>query len=257
MCFGQMMQCLLFKRGKDALLINKAHQKAYLFVPSAEVGRLNDELLQLLELKQLLTYLQNEQLVTQQPFRGYNDDCFFYEDMGVDYLRGGKSPPDVLHQIKNDLYIKLDVEIEEAPVGFNKYVEKVSVQKSDKMWLIKGNNIQMESYPVNNYADLHDIFCSIVHPTQALRQFKKNGYLTDDQHRAKQANRLAITGVIVAIVIAALSLLLTDRCVRTTINEEQYKGLTNQQAEKEDSTVNTGDTPEFKGRDNSIIKLER
>lgn len=72
---------------------------------------------------------------------------------------------------------------------------------------------------------ISEIYYSHIVPTTSLIGFKKRGYKTAEQDRFEDAQCTSNIGIIVALVIAAVSPLLMTHCSISTINSEQFDSL--------------------------------
>ena len=203
--FGDLISKYLFKEGESALVINR--QKPYLLVRNTATDLfVRSKILLLFELMSVIESLQKSHDVLI--ITGDVDPiCVYYE--GKKYINN------ITHNLYklSDNNLVLAIESDDnisINKGYSKLLSKV----------IELTSLQME---------FAKYLSSVILPTLGLSKFKENGYLDDDVFLNIRSLRISRISVIIAIILALLSpiisVVLNNTITYSTINETQFNQI--------------------------------
>ena len=215
--FGQAISHLLFPRGQKALLCKDGH---FILLLSTDVNATN-EIKTLIELLSHIRYLENEHIIYVQNGENRDADYLFYED--CDDMKKLSS--------LQGYDLGFGYELKNEQVGYS-----ISLKNGSKV-LTQNVNIDFLADEIKKYLE-----CRIF-PTVAVNRLIKQNYLSDNDYNNKQAIKISRISIWVALGIACLSpfitLLLSNKWGKATINDSQYENLLNNIGDKSTSIDTT------------------
>ena len=201
--FGQSMAHLLFPKNKRALLCINRH---YILLLPGEVDATVD-IKTLIELLSYLRCMEDEHVIYVQQAESQYADCLLYEDCNdmkkVATLQG--------YNLDNGYKLKKE------QGGYYVYTN------DGKKVFSQNVNIDFMADEIKHYLE------SRIFPTSAINHFIGHKFRTDNDYNNQQALKTSRWSIRVAIFIACLSPLVTlwlsNKWGKATINESQYDGL--------------------------------
>ena len=200
--FGQGVAEHLFRRKECALLCQDKHYTLIL-APNADAKK---SLQTLVELFSLLRYMEQEHIIYVQAGEAQEEDFIFY--YGCNDIK--KSTAHHGYELGEGYILKSDQ---------GSYL----IQLNDNALLSQNVNLDFLSSEVERY------LCGRILPTAAINDYIAHDYLSDNDYNSKQSLRVSRSSVVVALIIACLSpivtLWLTNRWGILTIEGTQYNTI--------------------------------
>ena len=200
--FGYNVSNVLFRKGEKALL--RIDGKYCLLlgesIDAAESTRM------LLELFSYLRDMEKEHIIYVQQSLGDKDSFLFYEECKD--LRWSQAS-------------------QRYNMGDNCYLKEL---KGQFQIFDNGNVVLKQAVNLDFLSDeIEQYLCSLIYPTNTLKRFIKQGYLSDNDYYNNEAQSLSRKSIIVALIIACVSpivtLLLSNQWGVTTIIDSQYSSI--------------------------------
>ncbi len=195
---GDLLEATLFK--KQALFIDESRN---VFLLASDFG--NDGLL-LADLISVLKGLEENHLIYVSRSNPLEGICLFYE----------KQTKCELTQFEGRYDIGND---------------QTLVLKDEAAWIEKNGNKALMGLLISDILakEIVRYLTSVVYPTEALKEYIKRGYQTEESRLSKRANTISVVSVLIAILIAASSPFLTvwwsNTHGKSTITETQFDRL--------------------------------
>lgn len=208
--FGQVMSRLLFPRGKKALLCKDGH---FILLLSSNADATNN-IKTLIEILSHLRYMENEHIIYVQNGEKQDADYLFYD---------GCNDMKKLSTLQGyDLGDESELKTEQG-------CYYIGLKDGTKV-LSQNVNIDFLSDEIKKYLE-----CRIF-PTVAVNRLIKQDFLSDNDYNNKQALTISRISIWVALGIACLSpfitLVLSNKWGKATINDTQYESILNSLGEK-------------------------
>lgn len=201
--FGQVMDRLLFPKNKRALLCIEGH---YVLLLTNDVDATTDIKI-LIELLSYLRYMENEHIIYVQNGENLNEDYILYE--GCDDMK--KSSTLQGYDLGSGYELKVD-------------------QRSGYIVLNNEKKILTQNVDIDFLRDeIKKYFESRIFSTSAVNKLIDHNYLSENDYNNQQALKLSRRSILVALAIACLSpfvtLFLSNKWGKATINNTQYEGI--------------------------------
>lgn len=208
-CFGDLIDDIIFQNERSAIFIDNKKKKMYLlFSCSIDSQKRLEKILLITELLAVLDDLVKKRLIYVQFEENVEDLIFFYE--GKQLFNADQIPGRYI--LSQDVYLQI---------------------KEDEVALIRNKKEFMNSIPINDNIALPllNYLCARIMPTRALKEYIKNGFITNEEKYTKRGLRYSLLSMIIAVFVAALSpffsVVISNRKGVTTINESQIDYLIN------------------------------
>lgn len=208
--FGQAMSHLLFPKNQKALLYMDGH---FILLLSNDADATN-EIKNLIDLFSHIRYMENEHIIYVQNGENQDADYLLYE--GCDDMR----KLSILQGY--DLGCGYELKTEQD-------VYFVCLNDGSKV-LSQNVNIDFLAEEIKKYLE------GRIFPTIAVNRLIKQNYLSDNDYNNQQALKISRNSILVALLIACISplitLLLSNKWGKATINDTQFETILKNIGEK-------------------------